>query len=544
MTLSLSHLLLKALEILLTPGDGPPWPVSGLFHGSDMKIKDVVEVNYANVFEGQSDGDKRAQIKAIQYVLSIAAQMKVDIGEWDLFEVFGNGVQGHIYVMKSSLNERFFKKLESVPKAQPAVALTGKAFELTPEVLKDIQVYYDSRRKSLLDEAKSYAEGAMRNVRSYQSQLDRYLKQYAAHAHQVIMLEGNSQVSLPQEIASIEQAGFWEFINYRKMDTALEFKTKNPVHASKVNPAAGIDIHVNFGLFKAVVFLKSSQVYVEPCGNNLKVSGYAHPHVSDGGSVCWGNAADMVARSLPLLKIAPVMEALSIILTHYNEDSPFQHIEGFYKVAMGDTKPTWYCEACDEDFIEGESCHCDRGSCTVCGVSENGFGEAMCHCCMDCENTEHECDCEDVGEDDASTPDLSDGSSEPAPDSVSEAAQAIAARHTARRIAEEVYGRSPAMDALEDAPRGPTAAEVYQRRREYEQLREEDNRRRQEMLRNQFNPQVLARPSREPSGEWQWIDMPYVDGSALPPESLTFSAAQVSAESAELPEESRVAQRE
>lgn len=358
-----------------------------------MKISDVVASGYKNVFEGQPEADKTHQVKAIQYLLTLAANMKVNIGEWDLFEVFGSG-DGKIFQKKQSLNERFFLEVATLPQTKE---LPAKVVEIAPELMVNLSKAIESHKRTQIESFERDRDSYVQAASDRYSQATAKLKQAAQCNKCIHALEGTSE-DLLTELTTIVQKGFWHLHGFTTITNMLEFHTVGDCHQSLVNSAAGVDINVNFGRFKALVNVQESTVYVYPLERNLEVSGYIHPHISAGSTVCWGNAADMVSKALPKLHLACVMEALSVILTHYNEESPYCMIQKFYFQQNG-TKPTqseltvtgmWYCAACGMTIENGNDCDCP--TCRVCDERYQEDNGRECDCCYDCER--ESCDCQ------------------------------------------------------------------------------------------------------------------------------------------------------
>lgn len=76
-------------------------------------------------------------------------------------------------------------------------------------------------------------------------------------------------------------------------------------------------------------------ISITPHANNIDVGSHVHPHVSGGGTICWGNAEDTVRKGLSYTPdfdfIAPekAFIALRELLKTYNSDSPYISLTEF-----------------------------------------------------------------------------------------------------------------------------------------------------------------------------------------------------------------------
>lgn len=350
-----------------------------------MQIKEAVSANYTNVFKDHSESDQRAQIKSIQYLLGLANQTGVDIGDWDLFETFGNG-DGKIYVMKSALNERFFKKVDTLPKKEETPEELTK---VQPELVAYLANHAEKIKREKIAGIERNKQYSIQNAQNYYSNYESYMRNARAYQVEIETLgeKPAPDSTVPAEIAKVIKAGFWQLEAFALTDKKLTFKTKKDVFASHTNKSAGVDVTVNFGLFQCDIYIETAALRVLPVGNNINVNGYYHPHISD-SYVCWGNAKDMVNRDLPKMKLSSVLEALAIILTQYNAASPYISIEQFAaKQREGkrsgasdplieEEEEMLYCNDCDEHYSDGERCACR--TCDQCGEEYNASDTHVC----------------------------------------------------------------------------------------------------------------------------------------------------------------------
>lgn len=165
----------------------------------------------------------------------------------------------------------------------------------------------------------------------------------------------HSEYDVSIEVDKILAGGFYSLARHKTYtcpNKLLWFTTKDITLTHK-NPSAGIDFEVPMGNYYVSVDMETYDVRVKPCNNNLNYSGYYHPHVNDGGRVCWGNAAEVMAQALSDMKPSVALTALQIILTTYNDESPYATLADFNdSYEMDGEDPTLGSEDEDEYYDE------------------------------------------------------------------------------------------------------------------------------------------------------------------------------------------------
>lgn len=158
----------------------------------------------------------------------------------------------------------------------------------------------------------------------------------------------HSEYDVSIEVDKILAGGFYSLARHKTYtcpNKLLWFTTRDITLTHK-NHSAGIDLEVPMGNYYVSVNMETYDVRVEPCNNNLEYSGYYHPHVNEGGRVCWGNAAEVMAQALADMKPSVALTALQIILTTYNDESPYASLRDFEEsYEMDGADPTK-----DEDY--------------------------------------------------------------------------------------------------------------------------------------------------------------------------------------------------
>lgn len=124
----------------------------------------------------------------------------------------------------------------------------------------------------------------------------------------------------------------------------IEFITA-PVTCAEVNVKAGVRRTVYLGQYIVRYQPKTAQISVLKYKDNISSAGHYHPHVNAQGSVCWGNARDLL-RGLVRFELKPVLDALQVILTTYNGESPYVDFNRYLTIrGTGPNGKFIFCEA-------------------------------------------------------------------------------------------------------------------------------------------------------------------------------------------------------
>lgn len=169
-------------------------------------------------------------------------------------------------------------------------------------------------------------ETALRQARERMQSADAYLEQAANIRTERELFEGTSP-NIEDILTGISGQGFWTLHDVRA--EAIEFLSNNVILTHK-NDQQGVDMTVNFGVFKLVWTPLTSSVRLRPFVDTLNLNGYAHPHVNEDGSVCWGNAGSALVESLRKYDVKAMLALAYSLLHTYNPNSPYVRLEEFY----------------------------------------------------------------------------------------------------------------------------------------------------------------------------------------------------------------------
>lgn len=159
---------------------------------------------------------------------------------------------------------------------------------------------------------------------------------------------GTDIVPAVEEVLASNWYKFDREETFRRADNSLWFVTP-PITLRDYNPDAGVDIQVPMGSYRVSLNMQTGVIKVYGHKNNLSYDGHYHPHVASSGTVCWGNAAQVMSSAMEDLRPKDALEALRIILTTYNDESPYATLVDFQQsYEMDGEDPTK--ESDEEDF--------------------------------------------------------------------------------------------------------------------------------------------------------------------------------------------------
>lgn len=228
----------------------------------------------------------------------------------------------------NALNKMFFEKLDSWKKEVVAIPAEHK---MNP--IFDIKFSLrDSNEYQYLTADINQFE---REFSSINENLLNKVGQLASARTALWNLENKTPekvLNIIEQVEKIVSGGFYTF----ELDQSVKmvrgsycFYT-SPIFLAYKNPAAGINIQsCPFGRFKVVYNILNGSIKVTRLAKNLEYSGYYHPHVSASGSVCWGNAAQLYKESVQTYDMVKALNTLQVILTNYNDQSPYKPIQRF-----------------------------------------------------------------------------------------------------------------------------------------------------------------------------------------------------------------------
>lgn len=238
------------------------------------------------------------------------------------------------------------------PYVQQAQA-SNKLTDEERKKLREIHTIDNSREYKHLEEL---LDNSKRELNRLYERIDYAMRDIHDRKRNLRNMVVHNEYDVSIEVDKILEGGFYSLARHKTYtcpNKLLWFTTRDITLTHK-NHSAGIDMEVPMGNYYVSVNMETYDIRVKLCNNNLQYSGYYHPHVSEGGRVCWGNAAEVMAQSLADMKPSVALTALQIILTNYNDESPYASLRDFEEsYEMDGEDPTTANEDedeyCDED---------------------------------------------------------------------------------------------------------------------------------------------------------------------------------------------------
>lgn len=228
----------------------------------------------------------------------------------------------------ANLNKMFFEKLETWKKDSASLD-----DEMKKNPMFDIKFKIeDSQEYQYLKQDLNQFE---REFSSMNENLMSKISQMSQARTKVWQIENKTPekiLNIIEQIDLLDKGGFYtfDFNQSTKLNRGTYCFYTSPIFLSYKNPAAGINIQsCPFGRFKIIYNILTGSVKVSKLSKNIEYGGYYHPHISGSGSVCWGNAATLYKDSCQTYDMVKALNALQVILTNYNDQSPYKPIQRF-----------------------------------------------------------------------------------------------------------------------------------------------------------------------------------------------------------------------
>ena len=221
---------------------------------------------------------------------------------------------------RTEVNKIIFPWMETLSTPQPR--LSEGALDTLASVMGD-------HRQAANERNQHEILNIERQIRDRFSSIDAYLKNLREIQMRISGAEEASPESVQRFIDEVTKDNWFKFDMDASLDARRFIFTTPSVTLTYKNAAAGIDMSVPMGSFKAFFNPSNVTISVHEHENNLDVREYYHPHIGAEGDICWGNAQQIYTRAMRDLKPAPAFRALRVILESYNDESPFRSLDQF-----------------------------------------------------------------------------------------------------------------------------------------------------------------------------------------------------------------------
>ena len=266
------------------------------------------------------------QINALGYIEHLASSTSTDASEWDIVKRFGdNGVE--IETDRTKINAIFFELLATAAEVEPDEAdalVEENAADVAEQALAMAaaveNLVVDGRKQRFARELTSHDRTLASLVESLQE--TRRARLEATIAFKSISVSG----FMSKNIEALTEQTYWVMEKCLDPSVGIMYlRSRGPV---VVNYR---DDTLNFGFLRVKLDFINSSLTVLPCRQNLfkDSDNYFHPHISNSGEVCWGNAEGTVQQALGSGDFARVLELLQAVLVTYNPESPYVSFEDF-----------------------------------------------------------------------------------------------------------------------------------------------------------------------------------------------------------------------
>lgn len=296
-----------------------------------MNLSQLKAAGY-KVFNRQKNENKEANIAALQYIESIAVRTNTNISSWNLLEIFGGEGRREYDLLKdkNEINKIFFAKEAELREDGDANIQQIKSMvsARVQEITQATRLRRASELERLYTSHMTYAE-------QYTSKVQAELKA-AHHTWKQVMELRDGSLNLENEVVGVLREKFWKYRDFS--GAAILYETNSDIILTDINPAAGLDMRVNLGKFVAEVTLETCAVRIypmktfEPHPANIGKSGYYHPHISNEGSICWGNVKTRALAFQSQGKLTELMNLLASLMSSYSNENPYVALADFYKI--------------------------------------------------------------------------------------------------------------------------------------------------------------------------------------------------------------------
>jgi hypothetical protein len=270
---------------------------------------------------------KKSQLKALQYILQVAAHTNTNITRWDIVALFGTGTDKILVEDKNQINKKFFERLTTsiagrIEKEEEKSKEVPK--DLMDAILKATEKIQDIRKRALQDKMSQ----DIYHAKNANAQLNAYLIELNRTRNEMMNLGGeNMSETFRKEFVGVLKDGCW--VDPLVENGFLYLNTKNNVTISQINKAAKLDLTADLGQLAVKINLEDFNMWVIPYKNNIRARDHYHPHVSSDGRICWGDALTQSLNWMKEGKIANILKVLYSLLFNYNPGNPYVEINAF-----------------------------------------------------------------------------------------------------------------------------------------------------------------------------------------------------------------------
>lgn len=293
----------------------------------------------SNLWNDCYDSERRQHnVEALNYVRGIAASTGVNINRWNILKLLRVAYNSNDLITdRREINRRFFNKIEAMNNGQDTeeTEVDPSTIEINEQLATAFNNLYANRFEQSIQSLKDHIENAQSRAARAMSDYESFMEQVVDNQQALQILETTRDnqddtigVAQLQEILA---SGQWENPVFQEDydDPFIWLNTVNNCIVRYNRPNLGIDIVQDLGQMAVRFNIRTIGIVVFPFKHNKKCNGYYHPHVSELGAVCWGQARDHVIELQTHQKFAELFALLHDLLNSYCPDAPYVDIVTF-----------------------------------------------------------------------------------------------------------------------------------------------------------------------------------------------------------------------
>lgn len=265
-------------------------------------------------FGDLSQSKKEKVLSTLDYIDMLGSTTGTNLEHLDVFQIFGDG-SPDIVTSKKEINQRFFAFV-----AQPPQPQVEAETSLTDDVVRRINEMSISSVSNELNRLKDSHREWLSRARERQQSVEEAITEAYKLRMQLDSFKPSTG-TVGSQILEVVKGGFWSFDSMR--GSKLTLNTNANVTLSLKQD------HVDFGRFQVVLDVAEMTVNVVPYKDNIICDDHYHPHISEYGSVCWGNASDAAQKYLEAGKVKELLQLTAALLTTYNDKAPYVDLHVF-----------------------------------------------------------------------------------------------------------------------------------------------------------------------------------------------------------------------
>lgn len=269
------------------------------------------------------------QVESFRYLANMTSRLD---RRYDLLAFTCFTIDGKVPSDPSEVNKRLFELKESLP--EPEAAITDRVSEMLENAafrFKMLGTNIEDRIRELEANASEY-RSKMEHHQTHATSIFRDLSETLdiIDALKARMKDGTEENTVLESLKKVLESGHWQLIRISGDFNTIYLATTQCVIQRQVNPAANLDIEVNFGVLVARINLADKRTRVFTGRGCVNANGYYHTHISRRGEICWGDAKGRAYDALNGLDLVTYTNLLYSLLNTYEPNNPYIRLSDVY----------------------------------------------------------------------------------------------------------------------------------------------------------------------------------------------------------------------